>query len=399
MKVLMLTPYFPYPPYSGGQTRSFNLIKNLGKKHQITLFSFIRDDKEKRFLKKLSPYCKQIKLFKRRKAWAPINIFFTGFSLYPFLASIYFSREVKEIIRQELERGGYDLIHVETFYLMPEVPKTDVPILLVDQTIEYRVYQHFVEALPWFWFFIKPFLWIDVVKLKFWEKFYWKKADMTVAVSQEDKKLMESLVKKLKVEIVPNGVDEVYFSKKIFSRAKEPVVLFGVANFKWMQNREGARLLIDKVWPLIKQEVPKAKLWIIGRHAPEFLSGLKSDNVLVREVKEPREVYQQAWVSVAPMKSGGGSRTKFFEAMASGLPIVTTQQGKEGIEARDGEEIFIADDFQKLARKTVRILQDKTLIEKIGRKSKDLVKKKYSWRKSAQELDKVYQEVVGGQKS
>jgi len=210
---------------------------------------------------------------------------------------------------------------------------------------------------------------------------------------------MESLVKKLKVEIVPNGVDEVYFSKKIFSRAKESVVLFGVGNFKWMENREGARLLIDKVWPLIKQEVPKAKLWIVGRHAPEFLSGLKSDDVLVQEIKESRKAYQQAWVSVAPMRSGGGSRTKFFEAMASGLPIVTTRQGKEGIEAKDGEEIFIADDFAKLAEKTVKILQDKTLIEKIGRKSKDLVKKKYSWRKSAQKLDKVYQEVVGGQKS
>ena len=398
MKILMLTPYLPYPPHSGGQTRSFNLIKQLGLKHKITLFSFIREENEKRYQKNLTPYCEKVRLFKRRKAWSLFNIFLAGFSFYPFLVSIYRSREVQKAIAQALKEDNYDLIHVETFYLMPNLPQTETPILLVDQTIEYQVYQHFVESLPKIMFFIKPFFWIDVAKLKFWETHYWKKANMMVAVSQEDKRLMQSFIKDLPVKIVPNGVDEKYFGKKVSRKAKKPTILFGIANFKWMQNKEGAKILIDRVWPSIKKQIPEAKLWIIGRHAPEFLSWLKPNDILVQEAKEPRRIYQQAWVLAAPMRSGGGSRTKFFEAMASGLPIVTTPQGIEGIEAKEEREIFVSNDLQELAKKAIRLLEDRDLAERVGIRARELVKKRYSWDKSAQELDRVYQE-VGGKKT
>lgn len=398
MKILMLTPYLPYPLHSGGQTRSFNLIKNLGKKHQITLFSFIREDKEKRYRKNLAPYCQQIKLFKRRKAWAPINVLLAGFSPYPLLVSIYFSRSLRKAIARELNTQNYDLIHVENFYLMQNIPKTKVPILLVDQTIEHRVYQHFVDSLPKTLIFLKPFLLLDVAKIKFWETFYWKKASMMVAVSQEDKKLMQSQAKDLEVKIVPNGVDRSYFQKRVYPRAKKPVVLFGLANFKWMQNKEGAQILINHVWPLIKKKIPEAKLWIVGRYAPEFFKGLKEKDVVVKEGK-PKKIYQQAWALVAPMRSGGGSRTKFFEAMASKLPIVTTPKGAEGIAAQDGKEIFISDDLQDLAEKAVKLLKNRDLAENIAKKAKELTKKKYGWDKSAQKLDQAYQEVAHGKKS
>lgn len=398
MKILMLTPYLPYPPHSGGQTRSFNLIQNLGRKHQITLFSFIREDKEKRYQKHLTPYCQQVKLFKRRKAWAPVNVLLAGLSPYPLLVSIYFSRGLRKAIAKQLATQNYDLIHVENFYLMQNIPKTKVPILLVDQTIEYRVYQHFVDSLPKTLIFLKPFLRLDVAKIKFWERFYWKKANMMVAVSQEDKKLMQSLVKDLEVKIVPNGVGESYFQKRTYSRAKKPVALFGLANFKWMQNKEGAQILINQVWPLIKKKLPQARLWIVGRHAPEFLKGLEENDVVVKEGK-PKKIYQQAWVLVAPMRSGGGSRTKFFEAMASELPIVTTPEGVEGIAAKDGEEIFISDDLQELAEKAVRLLKNRDLARKVAEKAKELAKKKYGWDKSAQKLDQAYQEVARGKKT
>lgn len=399
MKILMLTPYLPYPPHSGGQTRSFNLIKNLGKKHQITLFCFIRENKEERFKRYLTPYCQRIRLFKRRKAWAPINVLLAAFSPYPLLVSIYFSRKVRKEIVKELDSGKYDLIHVENFYLMQNIPRTEIPILLVDQTIEFRVYQHFVNSLPKTLIFFKPLLWIDVAKIRFWEKFYWKRANMMIAVSQEDKELMQKLVRELDVRIIPNGVDNSYFEKRIYPQAKKPIVLFGLANFKWMQNKEGAQILINKVWPLIKKKIPEGKLWIIGRHAPEFLARCKVKDVLVLEGKEPKKIYQQAWVLVAPMKSGGGSRTKFFEAMASGLPIVTTPEGAEGIEAQEGEEIFISDDLQDLAEKSIRLLRNRDLAAKIAEKAKKLVKEKYSWEKSAQKLDKAYQEVASGKRS
>ena len=124
MKILMITPYLPYPLVSGGQIRTYNLLKNLATKHQITLASFIREPQEEKYLKELEPYCQKVIIFRRRKAWSPINILLAGFTFYPFLVSIYFSPFVKRRIQQELEDEKYDLIHAETFYVMPNIPQT-----------------------------------------------------------------------------------------------------------------------------------------------------------------------------------------------------------------------------------------------------------------------------------
>src|SRR3989344_1973830 len=145
MKVLMITPYLPYPLFSGGQIRTYHLLKYLAKKHDITLFSFIRNDRERQSVAHLRQFCKKVVVFKRRRAWSLVNILFAAFSFFPFLVAIYYSIGLRRAIRQELAQRKYDLIHAETFYVMPNIPKTTVPILLVEQTIEFQVYQHFVE--------------------------------------------------------------------------------------------------------------------------------------------------------------------------------------------------------------------------------------------------------------
>ncbi len=147
MKILMLTPYLPYPPMTGGQTRSYNLIKRLTELgHEITLFSLVKNDKEKQGVAGLEKICKKVRIFERpSKPWTFENIMRTGFSGFPFLVIRNWAKGEKKAIEQELKEGHYDLIHAETFYVMPHIPKTKLPIVLVDQTIEYLVYQHFVE--------------------------------------------------------------------------------------------------------------------------------------------------------------------------------------------------------------------------------------------------------------
>src|SRR3989338_5056387 len=165
MKILMITPYLPYPLVSGGQIRTYNLLKNLAPKHQITLASFIRDSDETQYLKDLKPFCKKIIILQRRRAFSPLNIFLAAITPYPFLVSIYFDLGVKDQIRKELRREKYDLIHAETFYVMPNIPQTEVPIFLVEQVIEYLVYQRFVEGLSIWLIPLKLFLFIDVFKI------------------------------------------------------------------------------------------------------------------------------------------------------------------------------------------------------------------------------------------
>jgi len=400
MKILMLTPYLPYPPSSGGQVRSYNLIKNLSQQHQITLFSLIKDDEEGKYIRELEKFCVKVRTFKRpTKPWTLRNILKTAFSFYPFLVIRNLSAEEKKAVRQELEKEHFDLIHAENFYVMPHIPQTSIPILLTEQTILYRVYQHFTESLPWYLFWLRPILKIDVWKLKYWESFYWKNSDYLAAVSNDDLKHIRELAPNKKVAVIPNGVDFNYFSHRKYQKNKRPTVLFGAADFHWMQNKEGAKILIDFLWPKIKERVKQARLWIVGKIAPQALKAyVGQKDILIQEIDDSRKAYQQSWLLVAPMRSGGGSRTKFFEAMASGLPIVTTPDGIEGISAQNGREVIVENDLDRLAARASELLLNPRRAEKIGLGGKKLVKEKYDWSKSAEKLNQLYEE-IGSEKS
>ncbi len=396
MKILMVTPYIPYPPLSGGQTRSYFLIKSLSQSCDITLFNFKLPDQDQSGVKHLQELCSKVVTIPRGNTWQFKKIVTAGFTPYPFLVVNYLSSELKRKIKQELTDDNYDLVHVECFYLMPNIPKTKIPILLVDQTIEFAVYQHYVETLPNKFSLIKPFLWLDVAKIKYWEKKFWQKADQLVAVSENDQKLMERISKR-PTKVVRNGVNEDLIINEKKHYPDKPTVFFGVANFKWMQNKEGAINLLKEVWPKIKERVPEAQLVIAGRHSKDFIesTGLlpkDAEDVKVGPVDDPAEAYQKASMMVAPMRSGGGSRTKFLEAMACRLPIATTKKGIEGIEAENNKHAIIAENFEDLVDKTVELLRDKRRQEAIGRQGQQLVKEKYSWRQSADELLKIYQE-------
>jgi len=394
MKILMLTPYLPYPLHSGGQIRSYNLIKNLSQKHQITLFSFIRSAKELVHIAELEKYCTKVKVFKRRQAWDPRNILISALTPYPFLVAIYLSKSVKNAIRRELA-SNYDLIHAETFYVMPNLPKpTNIPTLLVEQTIEYMVYQRFVEDFKFF--LLKPLLYFDVLKIKLWEKYFWQKATRLVAMSQSDKQIMEKSVKDRKVDVVANGVDVEHFTESRIAKAVNQTILF-VGNFKWLPNKDAAKFLVTDIWPKIHQQLPRAKLWIVGRNpTSEILDLSNQKNVTVSgEVDDIREAFQKSSVLLAPIRNGRGTKYKVLEAMASQVPVVTTKLGIEGIAAINQSSVLIAETADGLADKTIQVLTDKNLAEKLAANGKKLVYNQYNWQAISKKLDQIYQQLGG----
>ncbi len=393
MKILMLTPYLPFPPSSGGQIRSYNLIKHLSKKHEITLFCYIRRKEEERYLPELKKYCKKVKVFVRRKAWNPLNVLLAGLTQYPFLVCIYLSNAFKKAVTEELAGAPYDLIHAETFYVMTNIPKTNTPILLVEQTIEYLVYKHYVEGLKNV--FLKWLLSIDVAKLRFWETYYWKKADEVVAVSAADKDEMLKLAPQLKVDLVPNGVNLDFFSvKKNWSDAN-PRILF-VANFKWLQNIEAARLLLDEVFPRVHAKFQRAKVWVVGQFVPDTIKKYRSKDVIIEPLQESdqegiKKAYYDSSVFVSPLRGPGGTRLKHFGAMAAKLPLITTTVGAEGLGAKDGKEIIIRDDPEGISDAVLKVLSDEKYSKKIAENARALVEEKYSWYKMGQLLDEIYE--------
>lgn len=402
---MMLTPYLPYPPSSGGQVRSYNLIKNLARKHQITLFSLIKTDEEKKYITELKKFCKEVEVFKRpEKPWNLANILRTGFGLYPFLVIRNLSPEEKQRVSQKLAEEEFDLIHAETFYVMPHIPETKIPILLVDQTIEYQVYQHFVDTFK-YWF-LKPLLFVDVLKLKFWEAKFWQKAAVVVAVSEADREKMLSLVRRLDVRIVPNGAGEdlmKIWGTKEPKEQNKPVVFFQ-GNFLWLQNTEAAKLLATTIFPKIREEIPEAICRIVGQGAKEKIGSFSGEGIEVQDLKTSDikgvgDSYRQATVFAAPLSGPGGTRLKILGAMAAGVPVVTTTTGIEGIDAVDGREVLIRDEPEKMAETIVEVIKDNSLYKKLTIAARELVEKKYNWSKISRTLDDIYREVGRGKKN
>lgn len=393
MKILMLTPYLPFPLMSGGQTRSYNLIKNLSKKHEITLFSLIKDDKERKNIPELEKYCDKVRVFNRpAKPWTLSNILRTGFSSYPFLVIRNLAMQENQAIREELSLHNYDLIHAETFYVMPHIPDTDIPILLVEQTIEYLVYKHYVEEqAPKF---LRPLLKIDVMKLKYWETFFWKRAKKVVAMSDSDRNQMDKLSPGLSIDIVPNGIDAKYFLAKKRRDVSGAKVLY-VGNFTWLQNIEAVEDLVNKVWPRIKAEVANAKLWIVGMHMTKYIKDLKSRDIEVTEgMPDIRDAYSKSTVLVTPIKGPGGTRLKILEAMASALPVVTTTVGAEGLGVRNGREALIRNDLDELAKSAINIIENPQEAKRLGVLERKFVEENYTWERSAEKLDRIYSGIV-----
>src|SRR5258708_22828573 len=322
MNILMLTPYLPYPLVSGGQIRTYNLLKNLHKKHKITLFAYIRREEERQHIAKLRPYCHSIRVFKRRPVWAPGNIVGSQFSLNPLLVTMYSSSELQDAIRDELATGKYDLIHAETFYMMPNIPKTDLPVILVVQTIEHLGYKEFTKRFK-HWI-LKPFLYWDVMKIKRWEEQYWKTATRLIAMSEEDKKYISRRIPEVgKIDVVANGVDIPYFFQTEKQQTNEFIVLF-VGTFKWLPNVEAVEYLVNRVWSRVKKGIPNARLWIVGNSPTDHIQSFmeKDPSITVKgRVADIRDAYKYANVLLAPVWSGKGTRYKILEAMATETPI------------------------------------------------------------------------------
>ncbi len=380
---------------SGGQTRWYHLIKLLSKKHQITLISLIKDDKEKEYLPEIEKYCDKVMVFKRPKSpWTFRNLFLTAVSFNPLVVIRNLSFEERSAIKKELNTKKYDVIHAETFYVMPHIPKTNVPIVLVEPTIEFSVYQHYVDnEVP---FFLKPIYLFDVVKLKFWEKYYWKRASRLFAVSEEDRKIMKDEIPGIEVGVIPNGVDVGYFEGKRVDKKDPPRILYH-GDYKWMQNVEAVNILIQEVWPVVKNQIKGVKLWVSGRNVPEKIiefSKKDKDIEISESLKDNRDAYKAASVLVTPIMSPGGTRLKVLEAMASGLPVVSTPVGVAGLKVIPGIQALVSKDVNEIAKMTIKILRNKLLAKKIADEGKSFVAANFDWHSIVARLDQVYTDLL-----
>lgn len=404
MNILMISSYLPYPLHSGGQVRLYNLIKELSAKHTITLICEKRPHQTEEDVQEMKKLCKKVVTVPRRKQWSVQNIARAGTTLRSFLSIGHKDPKMRQLIMDELVRENYDLIHVETFYVMQNVPETAVPIVLVDHNIEYFVYQRFVKRAS---VALRPLLLLDIAKMKREEEKAWKRATRVVAVSEEDRKIMKQ--KGIDAALVSNGVNIEQFSFKDKSirlrqgSGGQRKILF-IGDFRWIQNQDTVRFILQDIWPQIiaksewQMENSRYVLWIVGRTIPDSLKSVTDDpDVLFDEESSKKAtpgIFQEAALLLAPIRVGGGTSYKILESMSCGTPVVTMPMSADAIHAKDEVHIMVGKNAEELAEKTVKLLTDQKLYDNLAKGGRKLIEERYSWKEIAKDLEAAYKHAI-----
>ena len=386
----MISSFLPYPLYSGGHIRLYNLIKELSKNHEITLISEKRKNQGENEINEVLKICKKVITVERKKQWSFSNILKTAISKNSFLVTGHTLPEMKTIIRDELNNEKFDIIHVETFYVMQNLPDVSIPVILVEHNIEYLVYKRYVDKSKWF---LKPLLSLDVFKIKKTEEAFWKKTDKLVAVSEEERILM----KRPDADLVVNGVDlsKYTVSDSRFKKDSPTTILF-IGDFKWIQNINAAENILKEIWPKIYERNKNLKLWIVGRKIPDSIKNITVANVVFDEnaPSNTEEIYEKSDILLSPIYVGGGTSYKILEAMATGVAVVTTSLGAEGIINKGGREVLVADSSDQLADSVLKLVEDHNLRMEQIRDARKLIEEKFDWKKIAKNLEDVYTQAL-----
>ncbi len=393
MKILFVSAVLPYPLFSGGQIRIYNLLKKLSKDHEIILYAFIRNEKERAHVAELS-FLKKVVLVHRGSAWRPKYVVKSVLGPYPLLFESYHNSQMLSLLADELAIGKYDLVHLEPGYVWPSLPKTSTPVVVAEHNIEHTIYEDFVRqvSLP----ILRPPMHMDVAKMKRWEKRIWKEATNVIAVSPDDKAEIESASGRGDIRVVPNGVDLASFPynpKKSISLTN-PIFLY-VGSFAWMQNRDAVQYLVSDIWPSLKAKYPGAQLHVVGRNAPKTLveTLTRSDIRIMNRVENIQKEFASADVLLAPLRIGGGTKFKVLEAMAAGVPVVTTPLGATGMNVTE-RDICIAENAEDFIVKTEQIIfDDKKRMDMVDH-ARRVIETHYSWDTIAKELDEVWREAI-----
>lgn len=402
MRILMITPFLPYPPHSGGQLRIYNILKHLADKHSITLVSHIHCEEERKWVEVLENYCQSVDtvLIKPPPASAWLRSLarlYDILRLRPPTMMILNTPEIKKAISDRIRNSKPDVIHVEFPFAVSSVRDTEeIPKILVEQNIEsticYREYlQKKGRIKRWLAFF-------EYLVLERFEKKVCKMFDRCITVSEVDKASLLKLVPGLQVDVVPNGVDTTMYKYKAPSGHSKTLVFTGLMN--WPANIDAMLYFIKQIYPLIKQDDPNTKLAVVGKNPDPKLCEWASNDIKITGFVEDIQPYiYESAIYIVPLRIGGGTRLKILEAMALGRPVVSTSIGAEGLHVSDNKNILIADSPQTFADSVIRLLADTALAKKLSENARKLVEEEYDWPMIAQKMEWVLQDAIRKKKS
>lgn len=394
MKILYLTQRLPFPVDSGGPIKTYETLKLLAKKHTLFLVCFAPQKQDLIYKENLEKVCRKVKVVVSHIPFDHFNkirrvIIRSFFSLDPLITFRYRDKRFQRAVEQILQNEEIEAIHVDHLNLAFYLPREKRQLwVLEEHNVESVLNWQIVQKERFNKF--KFFSFLEAIKLMVFQRKMMKRFDYCLAISQPDgQKLVGLGAKKSRVFFLPTPFE----TKNLFSfEEKKPVILF-VGLLSWWPNKDGFWWFYRQIFPLIKREITKAEFWVIGKEAFGKMANASKKNPslkLLGYVKELRGYLEKASIFVVPLRSGSGVRMKILTSLASGLPVVSTTIGAEGIEAKSGKEILIADSPKEFARASVRILKDRKLAGKLSQNGIKFIKKHYNQNQAQKVLDKIY---------
>jgi glycosyltransferase involved in cell wall biosynthesis len=235
---------------------------------------------------------------------------------------------------------------------------------------------------------------LEFSKMLRYEQKMVQRFDHVIAVSEHDKKLMKAWVDPARITVVPTGVDTGQFCPGPQPEQEKPLVVF-VGAMDWEPNIDAAKYFCAEIWPLVLAKVPDAKFRIVGRNPDRRVQALAGNTVEVTgRVLSVVEHLRAAAVVVVPLRVGGGTRLKIYEAMAVGKAVVSTSVGAEGLDVHHGRDMILADSPVEFAESVITLLRDPDLRSRQGRAAAE-VAANYGWPRIARKFGEVLQGLAG----
>jgi glycosyltransferase involved in cell wall biosynthesis len=401
MNILVISAWCPYPADNGSRLRAYNLLKQLaGQGHRLTLIGFGQDDSDLALAETgLAPLSAGgVRLFPSRffrpgtmKAWLGF------FSRKPRMLLDTWRPEAAEEIARQCRRDEYDVVLALQLGIAHYIP-ADLPHPCVLDEVEVSSFvRPLGEARSWR---KRLRLGLMVAKFRAHVASLGPRFVRWTAVSDDERQAIRRLVGPRAalppIEILPNGVDlrhNTYESDAEY----EPDTLVYNGALSFYANREAVDHFLGDILPIIHRERPQAQLRVTGR-----TDAVSSDDPLRRQpgltltgyLDDVRPAVRGAAVCVVPLRQGGGTRLKILEAMALGTPVVATPRGAEGLDARDGEEILIADAPEEFAAATLRLMTDTALRRRLSAAGRAFVERKFGWDAIAADLGRTLASVA-----